>query len=221
MRIGIVGAGPIGANCARQFVASGHEVNISYSRDADRLRALAETLGPTAAARTPARAVRDADVVILSVPWTQIDEVLAEVGTLEDRIVIDTTNQFGRHGVIDLNGRTAARLNADRMPGARYTKSFNALTAGFQSATAFRAYDEQTVQWVAGDDLEAKGVVVGLIEEAGYAGIDLAGIDTCRVMEAPRRPNAVYGEEYRRRDAKTVVDALAAGTSIPSRPTYD
>lgn len=220
MRIGIVGAGNIGTNCARQLVASGHEVNISYSRDPDRLHALAGTLGPAATARTPAQAVHDADVVILSVPWTQIDEVLGEVGTLEDTIVIDTTNQFGRHGVIDLNGRTAARLNADRMPGARYTKSFNALTAGFQAATASRDYDEQAVQWVAGDDLEAKGVVVGLIEEAGYAGIDLAGIDTCRVMEAPRRPGAVYGEEYRRRDAKAVVDALSAGTSIPSTPTY-
>lgn len=39
-------------------------------------------------------------------------------------------------------------------------------------------------------------------------------------MEAPRRPGAVYGKEYRRRDAKTVVDALAAETSIPSTPTY-
>jgi len=220
MRIGIIGAGNIGTNCARQLVASGHEVHISYSRDPDRLHALAETLGPAATARTPAQAVHDADVVILSVPWTQIDEVLGEVGTLEETIVIDTTNQFGRHGVIDLNGRTAARLNADRMPGARYTKSFNTLTAGFQAATAFRDHDERTVQWVAGDDIEAKGIAVELIEDAGYAGIDLAGIDTCRMMEAPRRPGAVYGEEYRRRDAKTVVDALAAGTPIPSTPTY-
>jgi predicted dinucleotide-binding enzyme len=33
MRIGIIGAGNIGTNCARQLVASGHEVHISDSRD--------------------------------------------------------------------------------------------------------------------------------------------------------------------------------------------
>jgi 8-hydroxy-5-deazaflavin:NADPH oxidoreductase len=39
-------------------------------------------------------------------------------------------------------------------------------------------------------------------------------------MEAPRRPGAVYGEEYRVADAKAVVDAVAKGVEIPSSPTY-
>jgi 8-hydroxy-5-deazaflavin:NADPH oxidoreductase len=39
-------------------------------------------------------------------------------------------------------------------------------------------------------------------------------------MEAPRRPGAVYGEEYRMPDAAAVVDAVRAGRPIPPTPTY-
>ena len=39
-------------------------------------------------------------------------------------------------------GQTAASFNAQRMPGARYTKSFNTLTSGFQAEAAARHGDE-------------------------------------------------------------------------------
>jgi predicted dinucleotide-binding enzyme len=35
MRIGIVGAGRIGANAARLFAKAGHDVVLSFSRDQD------------------------------------------------------------------------------------------------------------------------------------------------------------------------------------------
>jgi 8-hydroxy-5-deazaflavin:NADPH oxidoreductase len=40
------------------------------------------------------------------------------------------------------------------------------------------------------------------------------------VMEAPRRPGAVYGEEYRAADAAPVVAAVQAGRPIPPTPRY-
>jgi 8-hydroxy-5-deazaflavin:NADPH oxidoreductase len=40
------------------------------------------------------------------------------------------------------------------------------------------------------------------------------------VMEAPRRPGAVYGEEYRAADAQAVADAVRAGREIPPTPRY-
>jgi 8-hydroxy-5-deazaflavin:NADPH oxidoreductase len=128
------------------------------------------------------------DVVVLSVPWAVIDRALEQAGALAGRIVVDTTNQFGPGGVVDLEGHTAARHNADRMPAARYTKSFNTLTAGFQAEAAGRSGDDRVVQWMAGDDQQAKRTVAGLIDDAGYIPIDLAGIDTCQVMEAPAVP---------------------------------
>ena len=143
---------------------------------------------------------------------------LEQAGTLDGKLVIDTTNQFGTPMPPD--GQTAAAFNAARMTGARYTKSFNTLTSGFQAAAAGRRGDERVVQWLCGDDADAKVIVAGLIEDAGFVPVDLGGTASCAAMEAPRRPGAVYGEEYRAADAAAVVEAVRAGRPIPPTPTY-
>jgi len=40
------------------------------------------------------------------------------------------------------------------------------------------------------------------------------------VMEAPRRPAAVYGEEYREAEAAPVVEAVREGQPVPPPPSY-
>jgi predicted dinucleotide-binding enzyme len=216
MNITVMGAGRIGGNIAQQLGRAGHEVAITFTRDLDGLAARARELG-VAAAPDPAEAVARAEVVVLSVPWDALPAALEAAGPLRDKIVIDTTNQFGA-GAKPADGQTAAAFNAARMPGARYTKSFNTLTAAFQAETAHR--DPRVVQWLCGDDPEAKAVVAALITDVGYDPVELGTIDTCAVMEAPRRPGAVYGEEYRRTEADLVVAAVAAGERIPPTPTY-
>lgn len=76
------------------------------------------------------------------------------------------------------------------------------------------------MQWVCGDDSDAKALVARLIEDMGYVPIDLGGTATCAVMEAPRRTGSVYGEEYRAADAQAVVEAVRTGTPIPPVPAY-
>jgi 8-hydroxy-5-deazaflavin:NADPH oxidoreductase len=220
MRIGIIGPGHIGGNCARRFALSGkHEVKLSFSRDPQKLARLARELGDNASFGTPSEAVAFADVVLLSVPWDTIPEALRQTGSLSGKIVIDTTNQFGSRD-LPVRGQTAAAFNASRMPGARYTKSFNTLTARFQAETADRIGDEKVVQWICGDDSEAKRVVAELVGDAGYVPVDLGGTKHCEVMEAPRRKGAVYGEEYRAADVPGVLAALREGRPIPPTPMY-
>jgi len=220
VRIGIIGAGNIGGNCARRFVISGkHEVKLSFSRDQDTLEALARELGDNASVGTPREAVQYGDVVVLSVPWDAIPEALKQAGSLSGKIVIDTTNQFGLH-MLPPKGQTAAEFNASRMQGARYTKSFNTLTAGFQAEVAERPKSEKVVQWICGDDAEAKRIVAKLIEDAGYVPVDLGGTKSCHVMEPPRRKGAVYGEEYRSADASAVIAAVREGRPIGPLPRY-
>lgn len=216
MHIGVIGAGKIGGNVGRRLALAGHDITVSFARDQDRLAAFAAEIGAAVGAPSDAAA---ADVVVLAVPWRVIDAALEEAGSLDGRIIIDTTNQYGPGGVLDL-GHTAARHNADRLPGSRYTKCFNTLTAAFQADTATRTGDERVVQWICGDDAEAKAVVSGLVDQAGYVPVDLGGIDDCAVMEAPRRPGSVYGEEYRAADAAAVVAAVRAGRPIPPVPVY-
>ncbi|HZC39314.1 MAG TPA: NAD(P)-binding domain-containing protein, partial [Streptosporangiaceae bacterium] len=168
---------------------------------------------------SPAEAAGFGEVVVISVPWSTLPQALEQAGPLAGKIVIDTTNQFGGPPLPPA-GQTAAAFNAARMPGARYTKSFNTLTSGFQAETAGRSGDERVVQWLCGDDASAKQVVAGLIEDAGFAPADLGGTAGCAVMEAPRRPGAVYGEEYRAADAAPVIEAVRSGRPIPPAPSY-
>jgi predicted dinucleotide-binding enzyme len=173
----------------------------------------------SASTGTPRDAVAFGDLVVFSVPWSVIPEALEEAGSLAGQVVVDTTNQFGS-GPMPADGQTAAQFNAARMAGARYVKSFNTLTSGFQEQTADRRGDQRVVQWVCGDDADAKALVCALVDAMGYVPIDLGGTADCAVMEAPRRPGAVYGEEYRAADAQAVVDAVRAGTPIPQTPEY-
>jgi predicted dinucleotide-binding enzyme len=215
MKVAVVGAGRIGGNIARQLAGAGNEVTVSFARDTAGLDQLAKEIGGASAA--PAEAVASADVVVFSVPWSVIPEALEQAGSLEGKIVVDTTNQYGS-GPMPEPGQTAASFNAARMPGARYTKSFNTLTSAFQVETAHR--DPAVVQWLCGDDDQAKATVSGLIEDAGYVAVDLGGTADCEVMEAPRREGAVYGEEYRIEEAAAVADAVRAGDPIPPTPSY-
>ncbi|WP_147471624.1 NADPH-dependent F420 reductase [Nocardia stercoris] len=219
MRIGIIGTGHIGGNVARQAVRAGHEVILSFSRHPESLRDTATALGPAAIAGSPADAVTETDLTVLAVPWSAIDEALDQAGVLSGRIVVDTTNRFGA-GPGPAAGQTAAEYNAARMPGARYTKSFNTLTARFQAEVADREPETRVVQWLCGDDADAKQTVAAFVDSLGYLAIDLGGIADCAVMESPRRPGAVYGEEYRRADAEAVVAAVRAGRPVPPLPSY-
>jgi 8-hydroxy-5-deazaflavin:NADPH oxidoreductase len=206
MRIGIVGAGRIGGNAARLFAKSGHDVLVSFARDETRLRELAAEIGGQTG--TPREAVEFGEVVMFATPWLLVDDVLAQTGSLEGKIVIDTTNQFGRDGWEDLGGRTAAQVNAARMPGARYTKAFNTMTAGFQAEAAGRTGADRVVMFLCGDDEEAKRIVAELIDDAGFTPVDMGGTADAAPMEAPRRPGAVYGEEFHEQEARAYVASL-------------
>jgi hypothetical protein len=103
MRIGVIGAGGSVGAAARLLARAGHELLLSYSRDPDKLRAQAEEIG--AQAGTPAEAAAFGDVVILAVPWPAIDDAVAQAGSLDGRIVIDTTNPFGAGGWAGAGGQ--------------------------------------------------------------------------------------------------------------------
>ena len=216
--IGIIGAGHIGSAVARKAVELGYDVVISNSRGPETLTELATELGPKARAATSAEAAEAGHFAVVTVPLKNYRDIPVE--PLAGKIVIDTTNQYGSEK-LPPEGQTAAQWNASRMPGARYTKSFNTLTSSFQAEAAGRPEGDRVVQWICGDDAEAKGIVAKLIADAGYAPVDLGGTADCAVMEAPQREGAVYGEEYRLPDAEQVVEAVKAGEQIPPKPKYE
>ena len=126
---------------------------LSFARDAVQARrARVRARRERASVGSPAEAVAFGEVVILSVPWSVIPEALAQAGDLAGTVVIDTTNQFGS-GPMPAAGQTAASFNAERMPGARYVKSFNTLDLRLPGRRwPARDGDERVVQWICGDD---------------------------------------------------------------------
>lgn len=212
MRIGIIGSGHIGGNAGRLFAQAGHEVLFSFSRDPQTLADAVAAAGPLARTGTPREAVEFGDVVLFSVPWGVIDAALAQAGSLDGKIVIDTTNQFSQGGVVDLpDGISAAEYNQRRMPGATLVKAYNTLTSGFQASSAGRTGPDRVVLFYAGEDPEAKATVAKLIDDSGFTPVDMGGWATVRYMEAPRRPGAVYGEEYHLEEARAFVARVTQG----------
>jgi hypothetical protein len=162
MRIGIVGAGMIGATAARLFVEAGHEVAVSNSRGPDSLRSLVQDLGGRArAAADVDEAAGFGEVVLLAVPWRS-PEALPRPETVDGRIVIDAMNPYADGGgIVDLGDSTSSEETLRRLPGARLVKAFN--TIWYQHlATRGRTdlpVDERHAVFLAGDDAEAKAVV--------------------------------------------------------------
>jgi 8-hydroxy-5-deazaflavin:NADPH oxidoreductase len=205
VRIGIVGAGRIGGNAGRLFAGAGHEVMFSGSRDPAKLEAAAAAAGGGSTG-SPSEAVEFGEVVMLSVPWRAVEDAVAQMGPLEGKVVIDTTNQYGSGGWEELP-KPAAQVNSERMPGARLVKSFNTLTAGFQGEAPGRG----VAMFLAGEDEAAKELVAGLIRDIGFEPVDVGGWAEVPIMEAPRRDGAVYGGEYSGEDGRRIAGALRDG----------
>ena len=81
MKVGIIGTGKMGRGFA-EALSTSHEVTVG-SRDPERARTVAERTGASGGA-TYLDAAANADVVILTVPWSAMDDTLAELGDVSD-----------------------------------------------------------------------------------------------------------------------------------------
>lgn len=170
-RIGIVGAGRLGQALSRRAAAAGVEVIICNSRDPATLAGFVRDAGPGIAAATIAEATSP-EIVVLAVPWQRLDAVFETVPDWEGRIVVDATNPIVAGEVAALGERTSSEVVADGLPGAHLVKAFNTLPAPLLAVTPRRRAGRR-VTFVAGDHQRSKGDVLRLVEQLGFAAIDL------------------------------------------------
>jgi predicted dinucleotide-binding enzyme len=208
MKIGILGAGNIGATSARLFVAAGHEVAVSNSRGPESLRELVSELGPRAHAMTVDDAARFGDAILLAVPW-RTPEAIPHSELLRNKIVIDAMNPYRPDGgFYDLGGSTSSEKVLERVPGSRLVKAFNTI---YYVHLANRGrkdlpLEERHTIYVAGDDAEAKKIVARLIEEIGFAAIDTGSLREGGRLQQPDSP--IYNKTYTAREAREFLSAL-------------
>ncbi len=90
--IGLIGAGHIGSQVARLAVKNGADVVISNSRGPETLADLVRELGAQARAATPEEAARAGEIVVVTIPLKNLQDV--PVAPLAGKIVIDTLNYY-------------------------------------------------------------------------------------------------------------------------------
>ena len=177
MTIGIIGAGGIGQAFASQMAKAGYDVILSNSRGPDSLREALRQLGPRARAGTREQAAQ-ADIVFLSVPWSEVRGALAGLPAWNGRILIDATNPVEQPGfrLAELGGRNSSQVVASIATGARVVKTANTLLRAMLAADP-HVGDGNRVLFVCGDDAAAKATVSEMLQKAGFATIDLGSLE--------------------------------------------
>ena len=173
--IGLIGAGHIGSQIARQALAHGYNVVISNSRGPETLAALVAELGPGARAATPAEAARAGDLVVVTVPLKNYRDV--PVAPLAGKIVIDTNNYYpqrdGHIAELDNESTTTAELLQAHLPTSKVVKAFNHIYAAEITTHGQPAGSKnRRALAIAGDDQAAKATVTQLLDQFGFDTVD-------------------------------------------------
>ena len=194
MKIGFIGAGAVAQSIARSAIQAEHEVVLSARRGPQALGDIVAGLGPNASADTVQEVAR-LELVMLAVPWLQVPSALDGLPNWAGRILVDTTNPFTQLEpelvLADLGGTGASEIVAAHAPGARVVKAFNAIRMEhYDKGPKF--HDGKRVIFVSGDDKDAKAVVIGLVNDFGYAPVDLGGLVSGGRMQQAGGPIAGY-----------------------------
>ncbi len=207
MRIGIIGAGQIGSTLTRRWTALGHQVSVANSRGPETLEALAKETG--AKAVTAKEAAQSGELVVVTIPQMKIPQLPPDLfaGVPETVVVVDTGNYYPRlrDGRIDgiEAGMTESRWVESQLRRP-VVKAFNNIRA--QHLMDFGkppGAPGRIALPVAGDDSRAKAVVLRLVDELGFDGVDAGGLDESW-RQQPGSP--VYGADL---DAAGTRRALA------------
>ena len=219
MKIGIIGAGMIGGALTRHLSKLGHTVVVANSRGPETLKEI--TAGTTATAVNVSDAVKDQDLIILTIPQKNVPSLptglFANVSAAT--IVIDTGNYYpiwrdGNIAELDKAGAVESDWVAGHI-GHPVLKVFNSIFAsslddgGLPAGTAGRI-----ALPVAGDDAAHKQKVIALLNELGFDGVD-AGSLRESWRQQPGTP--VYCTDY---DANGVRRGLAAADNSRAVETH-
>jgi 8-hydroxy-5-deazaflavin:NADPH oxidoreductase len=207
MKIGIIGAGEIGGTLTRRLTALGHKVSVANSRGPETLVDLAAETG--AKPVSVAEAARSGEVVVVTIPEKNIQVLPRDLFAATPRsvVVVDTGNYYprqrdGRIEAIEA-GTTESRWVAQQL-NRPVVKAFNNIQAQhLMELGRPKGTPGRIALPVAGDDPAAKAVVLRLVDELGFDGVDGGNLDESW-RQQPDTP--VYGTNF---DAEGVRRALS------------
>jgi predicted dinucleotide-binding enzyme len=183
MKIGFIGAGTVTRTFGRHLMTAGHTLVVSNSKGPETLIGFVADLGAGATAGTKQQAA-ECEVVILATRWGSVPAALKGIDW-KGRILIDATNahvdpvpDISLAGVTRsraaLKGRTSSEIVAEMAAGARLVKSISNIPMDW--IQDFAPTKPRTVIFTSGDDIEAKKLVIELINSTGFVAIDLGSL---------------------------------------------
>jgi predicted dinucleotide-binding enzyme len=186
MRIGILGSGLIGGKLGTIFARAGHEVVFSYARSPEKLEGLARDAGGNARAGTPGEAAQEADVLLLAVHWSRLDDVLAQAGDLSGKVIVSCSLPMNADDTELAVAHTTSGSEelAKRVPEAQVVCAFNTVP----SEVLFGVFEARGKAprpslVYCGDDSGSKEVAAELIREAGFDPVDGGPLRIARYTE--------------------------------------
>ena len=207
MRIGIIGAGDLGATLAQLLVDAGHDVAVANSRGPDTLREVEENLGDHGRAVTIDEAARFGDVVIAAIPFGRYRDLPAD--ELADKTVIDASNYDRlRDGSVpeldDKRNVTSSELVQHHLRSAHVVKAFNAMQ--WDHLQTYGTEDRADHRYgipVSGDDPHTKQPVFELVEQLGFEAVDAGTLAEGGRKHQPATP--VYAADLRADDLRSLI----------------
>ncbi|HBO1017306.1 TPA: NAD(P)-binding domain-containing protein [Pseudomonas aeruginosa] len=185
MKIGILGSGRMGGTIGTVLARAGHDVVFSYSRSAKRLQALVRDAGQSARAGSVAEAA-EADVVLLAVHWSRLDDVLEQAGSLAGKVVLTCCVPLDAadNELVVAHQNSGAEVLAERLPQASVVATFQTTPSEvLQSVYERRAEQPRPSLLYCSDKLAARRVAVELIEATGFAPEDAGPLRIARYIE--------------------------------------
>jgi predicted dinucleotide-binding enzyme len=179
MNITIVGSGNVGRALGDGWRKAGHSVTFAAREPAGTKATELEAAGFKVVALN---AARNADVIVLAIPWDGVEATLAALGALPGKVLVDATNPLTANlelalGFSDSAGETVARLS----PRARVAKAFNTTGAGNMGNSSYPG--AKIMMPVASDDAEGKKIVMSLASDLGFEPVDAGPLAMSRHLE--------------------------------------
>lgn len=191
MKIGIIGAGEVGATLAKLWVKAGHHVMVS-SRHPGSLQDTLSQIGGDASSGTVAEAADFGDVVVLAVSYATLDDALTAAGDrLDGKVVLDATNPLrwvedtrgGRLERLIPEGSTAGAVLRSKLPRALIVKAFTTPSARSVSNAVEDGSASQIAVPIAADHPRAAETGAELVRQAGFVPVDIGLLDDSQALD--------------------------------------
>lgn len=214
MDIAVIGTGNVGRALGSSLAHAGHMVTFA-ARDEGKTRQVADEVGASAAA-TPAEAARDADAIIIAVPYGELDATAAEVrASAAGKVVVDATNPLKADysGLANVGAPSDAERLASLLPEAHVAKAFNTLFAAVQADPTTHGSTLDVLY--ATDDDQAGRTVSELATSIGFRPVCVGPLAAARELESLAwlniRLQMISGGDWR--TAPVLVGAPASTTA--------